>query len=125
MTRNIRPYEPTWLDKAFRKSYKKLSQKKQDGFMARLKELMEALKICSHPITDATVRRWKPSRYKAGREKGYYVEYRFPGATRVIVYFEIAPDQVVGTATMMVATVNHNHRRMELLIRMHDPTGCN
>ncbi len=121
MAKHVRPHQPTWLDKAFTKDYKKLSQDEQRSFTERLSELIETLRECVHPVTDPALRKWRPSAYRiAGRIEGHLVEYRFPGTVRVIAcYFETDPGQITDTILLVAATLKHDHSRLKRLIEGH------
>ncbi len=119
MSKHVRPYQPTWLDKAFAKDYKKLSRAEQHNFTRRLGELIEALRACAHPAADPALGKWRPSAYRiAGRIEGHLVEYRFPGTVRVIAcYFEADPGQTGDSTILLVAaTLKHDHKRLKRLI---------
>lgn len=118
MSKNVIPHPPTWLDKSFTKDYKKLSRKEQRSFGERLKELIEALRGCSHPVTDPSLRKWRPSGYHlAGRFEARLVEYRCPGTLRVIAcYFEKDSGEIDDAILLVAVTLKHDHSRLKRLI---------
>ena len=121
--RKVVPFEPTWLDKHFKKAFKKLNARSQRERKAQLIELTEALQNSSHPIQDPKLSRYRRSSYRgvAQIDGGQLVEYRLPGTLRVIVCFfaqgsaAIEEEHVV----LMTATLNHDHERMKRLIKQH------
>jgi hypothetical protein len=84
----------------------------------RLADLLEAIRRCSHPVTDPCLRAWRPSHYKGVTKirAGHLVEYRFlPGTMRVIACYFDDEDRVL----LLTATVKHDHDRMQRLIEEH------
>lgn len=118
MSKDVRPHQPTWLDKTFAKDYKKLTRDQQRSFTEKLSELIEALRGCGHPVTDPAMGKWRPSAYRiAGRIEGHLVEYRFPGTVRVIAcYFETEPGRIRDTILLVAVTLKHDHSRLKRLI---------
>lgn len=121
MSRSIYPYEPTWLDSQFKKSFKKLSRKDQELCSQRMDDLIEALEHCNHPALDPRLQRWRPSAYRSiAGINGDFVEYRFPGTMRVIAcYFEVHPGELDDSVLLIAVTLNHDHDRIQRLIRTH------
>lgn len=124
MARTVRPFEPTWLDRRFHKSYRKLKPAEQKRWQQELPELLKALQVCSHPATDPRLRRFRPSSYEGVTglpERGLLIEYRLSGLSRVIVcWFPSDPSiQDDDPILLVAATVTHDHERIQRLIRQH------
>jgi hypothetical protein len=120
--RRIFPFEPTWLDRRFQKAFSALHQEEQKRRRNELAALIKALKACTHPSTDPSLRPFRPSSYKGvARVPGQLIEYRLPGLFRVIVCY-FSSDPVSGTEErilLVAATLTHNHDRLQRLIRQH------
>lgn len=122
--REVRPYEPTWLDKRFKKAFKSLSAKQQESCKEQLAALIAALKRCAHPLLDPELKRWRPGAYHVGGvgKDWQLVEYRLKGTLRVIGAFlpeeEKQPGQY-SVLLLLTATLVHDHPRMKRLIAAH------
>lgn len=118
MARAVLPYEPTWLDKHFRKALSQLPVAEQRDCASRLADLVSALKECGHPIKDPRLAQWRPSPYNGvvRIRRGHLAEYRFRGTLmRVIAcYFDERPELLLVTATL-----THDHDRMKRLLKEH------
>lgn len=124
MSRRIRTFEPTWLDRRFYKTYRKLKPAEQKRWQRDLAELLKALQACSHPATDPRLQRFRPSSYKGVTElpeRGQLIEYRLSGLSRVIVcWFPSDPSTEEDDPILLVAaTVTHDHERIQRLLRQH------
>jgi hypothetical protein len=119
VSRPVIPYLPTWLDKFFRKGLKGLTSQDQEAYEERLGDLLEALAECRHPIQDPNLRPWNPSSYRGVvkiKGGGHLAEYRFPPTTmRVIACYFIDRPEIL----LLAATINHDHPRMQRLIKEH------
>ena len=117
MGRPVVPYEPIWLDRTFKKELNSLNSGEQDNCIRLLAELIDALKLCRHPIQDSNLQKWRPTSYKGvvAIKGGHLAEYRLTGTMRVIAcYFEDRE-----TILLVVATIKHDHDRMKRLLRDH------
>jgi hypothetical protein len=115
--RPIVPYEPTWLDRVFKKELGSLPAREQDTCIECLAELLAGLKSCKHPIQDPSLQRRHPTSYKGVIHVlgGHLVEYRLTKTMRVIAcYFEERADVLLVTAT-----IKHDHERMKRVLRNH------
>lgn len=122
--REVRPFEPTWLDKRFCKARAKLSPLQRRDCDRQLAELIAALKRCRHPATDPDLARWRPSRYSAAGIPGTcrLVEYRLKGLFRVVAAFFVdheSPPDRYSVVLLVGATLSHDHQRLERLIGSH------
>ena len=114
----------TWLDKHFKKAFRKLTARQQEERREQLAQFLEALQACNHPATDPSLQPWRPTSYQGVTRiqgDGRLVEYRFPGLMRVIgCYFEEQqPDRPIRQIILLAATLTHDHDRMKRLLRQH------
>jgi hypothetical protein len=121
--RAVYPFEPTWLDKNFRKALKKLrSAEDREQILAQIEALLDALGQCRHPIQDPNLSRWHPTPYRGLKiPRGNLVEYRFPNLIRVVVCD--FPGGVGGsrepTLLLLGVTLHHDHDRLMRLFKQH------
>ena len=103
----------TWADREFRSDYKRLPKKDKVLCEERLEALIVALAGCTHPALDPDLQKYRPSAYRVHRKgEGRLLEYRLPGALRVIVcYFE--EESVI---LLVAVTLTHDHERLRRLI---------
>jgi len=116
LSRNVYPYEPTWLDKEFKKSFEKLDKKAKARAEQELGDLLSALKECRHPTMDPALAPWKPSAYSGLGIDGLY-EYRLGKRGRVIA--RCIDPRPTGDVLLVSATIAHDHARMTRLIQTH------
>jgi hypothetical protein len=117
VSRILIPYEPTWLDRNFKKEFRSLSDAEQASCEEVLGNFMEDLQKCKHPIQDPILRKWRPSNYRGvvSIKRGHLAEYRLTNTLRVIAcYFEDREELL-----LVVATIRHDHDRMKRLLREH------
>ncbi|MDA2924117.1 hypothetical protein MYX65_05585 [Acidobacteria bacterium AH-259-L09] len=115
--RHTYPFKPTWLDRRFKKSLKKLSPQQQKECLQELDHLIRDLKICKHPKADPILQRWKPGPYKRVIEVSDIYEYRCGRMMRVIARFlDPAPG---GAVLLLAVTLQHDHRRIQRLMKTH------
>lgn len=117
MDRPIIPYEPTWLDRVFKKELNSLAGREQGSCLERLAELLTDLKSCKHPIQDPSLQKWRPTSYKGVTNVlgGHLVEYRLSQTMRVIACYFDERDDVL----LVTATIKHDHERMKRVLRDH------
>jgi hypothetical protein len=109
-------FEPTWLDRRFRKDYERLAASEKQRRQAEMEALFAALAACRHPTSDPGLQRWQPGPYRISSLSDLY-EYRCRYPLRIIVRW-IAPNErePVGVVLLVAATLAHDHERIKLLI---------
>jgi hypothetical protein len=118
VSRPVIPFEPTWLDKHFRKALKALGDAEKEACLSRLSHLIDALKECSHPVQDPQLAPWSPSAYKGVVKirSGHLAEYRFKGTLmRVIACYFLDRPEIL----LLTVTLHHDHDRMKRLLKEH------
>lgn len=112
----IRPFEPTWLDRKFRKDFERLVASEKQRRQAELDSLFTALSACRHPTSDPGLQRWQPGPYRVSGLSDLY-EYRCRYPLRIIVRW-IAPSErePEGVVLLVAITLAHDHERVKLLI---------
>ena len=116
MSRKIYPFEPTWLDREYRKNFAQLAPTEQEQTKQDLASLISALGECHHPTMDPLLGRWKPSSYGGLGVPGLY-EYRLGPLSRVIVRCTDVAQS--GDILLVAATLVHDHERIKRLIAVH------
>jgi hypothetical protein len=112
----IRTFEPTWLDRRFRKDYERLSASEKQRRQVEMEALFAALAGCRHPTSDPDLQRWQPGPYRISGLSDLY-EYRCRYPLRIIVRWITPSEQVPAGAVLLVAaTLAHDHERIKLLI---------
>lgn len=118
MPRPVIPYRPTWLDQRFRASLSALPAAQQASCKYQLAELLTALEQCRHPLTDPSLKAWKPTAYHVAgyRPPCRLVEFRlaFEGFRVVVCHFDGKPEVLLA-----VATLTHDHAALKKLLRDH------
>ena len=113
MSRQLYAFNPTWLDREYKKAFKALSAEEQKEVEELLSSLLSDLKACRHPTQDPILARWKPTSY-AGLGITSLYEYRLGALSRVIARCpDVAPD---GDMLLVAATLAHDHPRIKRLI---------
>lgn len=116
LSRELRPYEPTWLDRQYRKALRVLPPEEQEASKKELGDLLEALQTCQHPQKDPALARWKPTPYSGQGVPGL-CEYRLGPRARVVARcVDPAPGQPI---LLVAATLVHDHERIKRLIATH------
>jgi hypothetical protein len=116
VSREVRAYEPTWLDREYRKSLAKLDADAQARAESDLARLIGALQKCRHPSKDPDLAAWRPSPYSGLGIDGLY-EYRLGALSRVIARCRnVAAD---GPILLVAATLSHDHPRIKRLLDEH------
>jgi hypothetical protein len=81
-------------------------------------ELIDALRVCTHPLDDPKLKKWQPSPYYVASLKSVsrLVEYRLKleGFRIIVGYFDNDTTIILGTATLV-----HDHAGMQKLLREH------
>lgn len=114
----IRVWEPGWQDRRWTKGLKKLQHDQRDRLKQVLKELVESLASCKHPLLDPVMQRWGPTKWHApGKQKqlGDWYEYRLgdrKNAARVIVCHD-PTEQVI---YLVARTAVHDLGRIERIV---------
>jgi mRNA-degrading endonuclease RelE of RelBE toxin-antitoxin system len=112
-------YPATWLDRDFKKTWRKLPAREQQRFEEELGDLLEALGHCSHPMTDPVLGRWRPTAYRLRKARFQAAEYRLRGLTRVIVGFLPDPQGCIGAIVLLTVTLKHDHPRILRVLGQH------
>ena len=115
MSGELRPYDPTWLDREYRKSLAKLDVGDQERTKKELSELLAALQNCRHPVTDPSLAKWNPKPYGVGI-RGLY-EYTLAPLSRVIARCTDVTSN--GPIVLVAATLCHDRPRIKRLIDEH------
>ncbi len=112
----LRTFEPTWLDRKFRKDFDRLAANEKQRWQAELEALFEALVTCRHPTSDPQLQKWQPSPYRISGLSDLY-EYRCRFPLRIIVrWFASSEREPTGVVLLIAATLAHDHDRLKLLI---------
>jgi hypothetical protein len=115
LSRELRPFDPTWLDREYRKSLARLDDKAREQAVAELADPLTALQSCRHPVTCPTLAKWKPKPYSVGIT-GLY-EYTLGPLSRVIARCQDA--KADGSVLLVAATLSHDHPRIKRIIAEH------
>jgi hypothetical protein len=120
---NVVPYEPTWLDRDFRKALAKLPPGEQEQRLDQLSQLITRLQVARHPTNDPDLARYHPTGYGSVAKiaSGVLVEYRPPYPMRVVALWLAPPTTSLQERTVLLLTVTlgHDHERMKTLIKRH------
>ena len=113
LSRRVYPFEPTWLDREYRKTFGAMSEDEQNEVKQTLTDLLTDLATCKHPCKCPSLAKWKPTPYPGVGVTALY-EYRTESLSRVIVR---CPDVAVdGEILLIAATLTHDHIRLRRLI---------
>jgi hypothetical protein len=112
-------YPETWLDREFKKAFRKLSAPDRESFETELGDLLEVLQNSRHPMTDPALQRWRPTAYKVRNQRFQAVEYRLRKLTRVIVGFLPPETGPIETLVLLTVTLKHDHPRMQRILEQH------
>ena len=118
MRREVRPHEPTWLDRKFRKAFQKLDQKARASFESKLARLIVGLKACRHPIRDPDLAPFRPTPYRFSLpEPARLAEYRLGSTWRVLVGYREPGTECI--LLLVFATLSHDHDRAKRVLEQH------
>jgi hypothetical protein len=113
VNRRVYPFDPTWLDREYRKAFEALNEEEQDETRQQLTLLLSDLAACRHPCQDPNLARWKPTPYPGVGVSALY-EYRTAQLGRVIARCpDVSPQ---GEVLLVAATLTHDHNRIKRLI---------
>ena len=122
MARPVRQFEPLWLDRHFKKDFKRLPKTQQEERLRELADLATALSHCNHPTHDPRLAAWKPSAYHVPRIPSHIrlCEYRCAYPLRVIArWIEASEEEPEGAVLLVAVTLSHDHDRLKEIIAIH------
>jgi len=116
MPRQIRSFDPTWKDRAFRKTFEKLSAAERTRQADEITALIELLGRARHPTLDPALQSWRPSAYRVPGVAGLF-EYRGRNLLRIIAQWrEPTAEEPEGLVLLIAITLDHDHDRLRRLI---------
>jgi hypothetical protein len=116
MSRGVWNHPKTWIDSTTVETFLSWSEPEQQKLFKEIGKLSTALKDCTDPLKDPTLKRFRPTSYHGAIDVDDIYEYRLSGLTRVVA--RVKPKWVL----MLTITLSHGHDLMRILLKVHRET---
>jgi hypothetical protein len=113
MSRRLYKHEQTWIDSTTKEIFLTWQKPRRQRLYNDIESLTVALKTCADPLTDQSLKRFRPTPYHGVIDLDDIYEYRLSGPTRVVA--RIKPKWVL----MLSITLCHDHDLVKLLLKVH------